>query len=175
MRLFEMKDDDNLRSLIISSAIKNVDGEFKDKLKNLLNYIINNTDVFIPLKNEESNLVDDLSDLILPTISKLFYNIYIKPPTLFDNKYALSRLELYHLFFDIDDFNKYLVEMIISCKHSLDKFIHLDSNVELLSLIVNNYVAKLVSMVLETTDIESEIRKQIKIKRDIKLNRIIGI
>lgn len=172
---FDLKNDKKTSDIIISSLTINVNDEFKNKLINLLNYVVNNTEVFEPLKKEISDLVDDLSDLILPSISKLFYLIYIEPPTLFKNKYALSRLELYQMFFDIDDFSEYFVEMIIDCQSLLNKFTYLDNSVELLSLIVNNYIAKLVSMVLETTDIDLELRNQKKVKRNNKLNKIIGI
>ena len=69
--------------------------------------------------------------------------------------------------FDIDEFNEYLVEMLISSKGILDKLKYLDRTAENISLIVDNYVAKLVNNVLESYDIEGEI---IRIRREKKLN-----
>jgi hypothetical protein len=75
-------------------------------------------------------------------------------------------LELFRLYFDIDEFLDYLVLYLKKSKNTLEDFEYIDRSIETITLIVDNYVAKLVRKVLDSTDIKSEIR-DMKIKRMI--------
>ena len=105
------------------------------------------------------------------SVIKSFNKIFIDPPPLFkDPTYDEGvRLEMFQLSFDIDEFNEYLVEMLIKTKNSLKYFENIDRAAETVSLIVDNYVAILVKRVLESYDIKGEI---VKLKRDKKLKEL---
>ena len=71
---------------------------------------------------------------------------------------------------DVDEFNEYLVDTLIASKGTLDNLKYIDKTAETLSLIVDNYIGKLVNDVLESHDIDGEI---IRIKREKKLKTLI--
>ena len=77
----------------------------------LLDYVIvKKSQLFNGLLDELYEGEDNISDLILPSIRRVFNKIYVQPPPLFlDNP---LRLELYQLSFDIDEFIDYFIKMI---------------------------------------------------------------
>jgi len=118
---------------------------------------------------------DETLDLILPAVKRLFGKVFVDPPKIFvvDPTVAQvkgykedGRLELFRLYFDIDEFLDYLVLYLRKSKNTLEDFEYIDRSIETITLIVDNYVAKLVRKVLDSTDIKSEIR-DMKIKRMI--------
>lgn len=118
---------------------------------------------------------DETLDLILPAVRRVFGKVFIDPPKIFITAPTVAkvkgykedgRLELFRLFFDIDEFLDYLAEYIIKTKNSLREFEYIDRSVETITLIVDNYIAKLVRKVLDCEDIKGEIRDW-KIKRMI--------
>lgn len=173
VNFFDIKSNISYRQYIISSFSDRIDDKFRIDFNNILNYVIDNNDVFNRTELEGSfyDGEDDTLDLILPAVARVFSKIYMKPPPIFVGCYDEGiRLELFQLRFDIDEFNEYLVEMLISSKGMLDKLGFLDRTAETISLIVDNYIAKLVNGVLDSYDIKSEI---VKAKRDSKLKTII--
>jgi hypothetical protein len=118
---------------------------------------------------------DELLDLILPSIRRVFAKVFIDPPKIFIKDPIVSevpgykddgRLELFRLHFDIDEFIDYFITQLILTKECLKDFTYIDRTSETLSLIVDNYIAKLVKSVLESEDIRIDIR-DLKIKRMI--------
>jgi hypothetical protein len=118
---------------------------------------------------------DELLDLILPSIRRVFAKVFIDPPKIFVKDPIVSevpgykddgRLELFRLHFDIDEFIDYFITQLILTKECLKDFTYIDRTSETLSLIVDNYIAKLVKSVLESEDIKIDIR-DLKIKRMI--------
>jgi hypothetical protein len=105
---------------------------------------------------------DDILDLILPAIKRVYGKVFIKPPTLLFGK----RLELFSLMFDIDEFIDYIVDIIPKSKNSLLIFEEVDRSSETISLIVDNYVSLLFRKSYYSDDIERNIR-------DYKLKKII--
>lgn len=118
---------------------------------------------------------DETLDLILPAVRRVFGKVFIDPPKIFITDPTVAkvkgykedgRLELFRLYFDIDEFLDYLVEYLIKTKNSLKEFEYIDRSIETITLIVDNYIAKLVRKVLDSEDIKLEIRDW-KIKRMI--------
>lgn len=118
---------------------------------------------------------DETLDLILPAVRRVFGKVFIDPPKIFITDPTVAkvkgykedgRLELFRLYFDIDEFLDYLVEYLIKTKNSLKEFEYIDRSIETITLIVDNYIAKLVRKVLDSEDIKLEIR-DLKIKRMI--------
>jgi len=170
--LFDIKSNIQYRQYIVSELSRKVDDSFKVEFNKVMNYVIDNTDVFDRRDLEGSFYEgeDDTLDLILPAVAKVLYKVYLKPPPIFQGKYDEgTRLELFQLLFDIDEFNEYLVDTLISSKGALKNLKHLDRTAETLSLIVDNYIGKLVNDVLESYDIDGEI---LRIKRDKKLKQL---
>ena len=124
---------------------------------------------------------DKLLDIILPTIKRVYAEVFIKPPSIWFTSKNDSRLteleaihkdryELFVLYFDIDEFINYLIDMLLKCKESLIHFEHLDRTSETLKLIVDNYIANLVNKVQSKSNIRLAIKE---IKRDININSIL--
>lgn len=118
---------------------------------------------------------DETLDLILPAVRRVFGKVFIDPPKIFVTDPTIAkvkgykedgRLELFRLFFEIDEFLEYLAEYITKTKNSLKEFEYIDRSIETLTLIVDNYIAKLVRKVLDSEDIKGDIRDW-KIKRMI--------
>lgn len=118
---------------------------------------------------------DEILDLILPAVRRVFGKVFIDPPKIFVVDPTIAkvkgykedgRLELFRLYFEIDEFLDYLVEYLIKTKNSLKDFEYIDRSIETTTLIVDNYIAMLVRKVLDCEDIKSEVRDW-KIKRMI--------
>ena len=122
---------------------------------------------------------DETLDLILPTIKRAFGKVFINPPTLFkdSNNKSLSenkRYELFTMYFNIDEFINYLIDIFIKSKNCLHHFENIDRTAETLTLIVDNYIAGLVQRVINIDDHEQAIDNLLKqYKRDNFINQII--
>ncbi len=173
---FDIKSNIKYKKSLIDSLSTNLIDKNKEGVTNLLEYVINNTDTFNKkeLKGCLYDGEDETLDLILPAVIRVFNKIFIKPPPLFQGNYDEGiRLELFQLLFDIDEFNIYLVDMLINSKETLKYFDKIDRTAETLSLIVDNYIAGLIEKVLECYDVKSEIlRLKKRNDRDIKIKSI---
>lgn len=103
---------------------------------------------------------DEILDMILPSIRRVFVKVYQDPPTILKG----DKLQLYFLLFDIDEFLNYLLIIIQESKKSLEPFTHLDRTIETITLIVDNFIAKNFSLAYNCIDIKQEIR-DLKIKK----------
>lgn len=170
---FDINKDEKYKSILVSTFINRTPTSYKIELLEIINYVIDNNDVF-RIKELEGSFYegeDQTLDLILPAVVRTFNKIFIDPPELFkDTTYDDGiRLEMFQLSFDVDDFSKYLVDMLIKTKNVLIDFENIDRTVETISLIVDNYVAGLIKNVLDSYDIKGEI---IKLRRDKKLKKL---
>ena len=167
----------NYRTFLINDLCINVDDDRLIKLKDLLNYVIDKKYMLFDREEFKGSFYegeDDTLDLILPTIRRVYSGIFISPPTLLLSLHKdivadppEKRLELLYLIFDIDIFIDYLVDMLLKSKNVLNIFYNLDRTVEILNLIVGNYIAGLVKEVRDCEDHTQAIR-------DIKIKKIIN-
>ncbi len=169
---FDIAKDDLYRRELFFILSKGVDAKYQMEFLELLNYVVEKKSQLFNVKELLGELYegeDNISDLILPSIRRVFNKIYVQPPTLFlDNP---LRLELYQLSFDIDEFIDYFIEMIKISRSCLDIFEYLDKTVQTLELIVDNYVAKIVKLVLDSSNLTKDIEQ---IQRDKKIKGFIN-
>ena len=170
IRFFDLKNDEEHRNYVVSSFSERIPIKYKMEFLEVINYVIDNTDIFDKEEFEGSFYEgeDETLDLILPAVVRAFNKVFVNPPQIFeDTTYDEGiRLEMFQLSFDVDDFNEYLVDMLLKSKDLLEDFENLDRTAETISLIVDNYVAGLIKNVLDSYDIKGEI---VKLKRDKKL------
>jgi hypothetical protein len=116
--------------------------------------------------SEENPEGYNLLEYILPSVKRVYSKFFINLPGLFNNE----RLNLFKLQFNLEEFLLLLKEKFIKNKEVLNNFEYLDKNTEILTLIVDEYVASKVSYVssINTTKIKEEIR-------DIKINKHLKI
>jgi hypothetical protein len=105
---------------------------------------------------------DEVILLILPTIRRIYQKIYVSQPPILYNK--TEKLELYKNLFYIEDFSNFLIKMIKQNRTSLSNFKNLDKTVELINLIVEDYVSYLLDKSLKIEDVKKELREH-KIKK----------
>lgn len=145
----------------------------KSELRDILEWVIDNK-----IFEFDDNTFEDFSlqELILPAIRRVWGMIYLQPPSIFKPKYIdgglvsnnlnksnsirASKLELYQLSFNIEDFLNYLKDMIDKNKNCLDGFEYLDKPLELIELICDNYIAKLVDFVNNSENLTEDIRNE---------------
>lgn len=168
----EIKNHPKYKSLLFKTLLEGITNvtEFESILNNIVNekYNLFNTEEFKGCLYDDDET--ETLDLILPSIRRVWAKIYITPPSLLRD----SRLELFQLYFDIDDFLDYLIDMLKKTKSSLIYFDKLDRTVETLTLIVDNYIAGLVEKTKECSNIEKEIVSiKLQRERDIKINSIL--
>ncbi len=142
----------------LESMLKSHSSDFRDTISYVLD---NKLDLFKEFDGPFYEGEDNILDLILPAITRLYGKYFVTPPTIL--KY--DKLELYQLSFDIDHFIDYLVDIIPKVKNSLNYMEYLDRTVETLSLVVDNYIASQFKYAYDCKDILQEIR-------DIKLKKI---
>lgn len=106
---------------------------------------------------------DEILDMILPSIRRVFVKVYQDPPTILKG----DKLQLYFLLFDIDNFLTYLLIIIQESRKSLEPFTHLDRTIETITLIVDNHIADLFD---RAYNFDGDIQQEI---RDLKLKKII--
>ena len=167
---FDIAQDELYKRELFTVLSKGIENRYQMEFLELLDYVIvKKSQLFNGLLGELYEGEDNISDLILPSIRRVFNKIYVQPPPLFlDNP---LRLELYQLSFDIDEFIDYFIKMIKISKSCLDIFEYLDRTSQTLELIVDNYIAKIVKSVLDTSNINKEIEK---FQRDKKIKKLIN-
>lgn len=170
----EIRNHPKYKTLLFRSLLEGITKN-KNDFESLLDSIVNVKYTLFDSEEFSGCLYDDESetetlDLILPSVRRVWAKVYLTPPNLFND----NRLELFQLYFDIDDFLDYLVDMLRKTKSSLTHFDKLDRTAETLTLIVDNYIAHLVEKTKDCKDIEKEIVSiKLQRERDIKINNII--
>ena len=106
---------------------------------------------------------DEILDMILPSIRRVYVKVYQEPPTILKG----DKLQLYFLLFDIDEFLNYLLIIIQESRKSLEPFKHLDRTIETITLIVDNHIADLFD---RSYNFDGDVQQEI---RDLKLKKII--
>ena len=116
-------------------------------------------------KNDVSDDVN-LLEYILPSVKRAYSKFFINPPGLLNNE----RLDLYKLQFNLQEFLLFLRDKFIENYKSLENFKFLDTNSEILTLIIEEYVASKISYVssIKMSNIKEEIR-DIKISKHLKI------
>ena len=175
----EIRNHPKYKSLLFKTLLQGIT-KGVDDFESALNSIVNEKYILFDKEDFKGCLYDEVDDfgtqstetldLILPSVRRVWAKIYITPPSLLKD----NRLELFQLYFDIDDFLDYLIDMLKKTKSSLIHFDKLDRTVETLTLIVDNYIAHLVEKTKECNDIEKEISSiKLQRERDIKIKNII--
>ena len=141
----------------LESMLKSHSSDFRDTISYVLD---NKLDLFKEFDGPLYEGEDNILDLILPAITRLYGKYFITPPTIL--KY--DKLELYQLSFDIDHFIDYFLEIIHKVKNSLCHLEYLDRTSETLSLVVDNYIASQFKYAYNCENILQEIR-EIKLKK----------
>jgi hypothetical protein len=165
MNIFEIRKDPMLKEELLDS-LESMLSSHSSEFRELVSYVLdkkldlfNREDFTGPFYDGEDNMLD----LVLPCITRLYGKFFIKPPNILkDNK-----LELFQLSFDIDDFIDYFIDMIPRMKYSLSLLENIDRTNETLSLIVDNYVGIYFNNAYNCDNIEQEIR-------NIKLNKLVS-
>ena len=169
--------NEHYKKELITSLNSGIPENYQPALIELINYVIDKFYLFEIPEFEDSFYYDDdqTLDLVLPSIRRVFGRLFIDPPSLFKSSTESQRHQLFTLYFNIDEFIKYLIEMMIKCKQSLIHFENIDRTSETLTLIVDNYIAGLVKKVRDCDDIETEIERIKKeLQRENSLKEILG-
>ncbi len=168
--------DKNYKNAIIDSLTAGITTEWIEYYEMTMNYVISEKYGLFDKPEWKGTLYDDedeILDLILPTIRRLFGKVFINPPAMFEvDKFVAStkgykddgRLELFRLHYDIDDFLDELIEQISISKDCLINFKNLDRSAMTFEIIVDNYIAGLIRKVTSSDDIKRDIR-DLKIKK----------
>jgi hypothetical protein len=161
--IFDLRDDPMFREELLDtleSMLKSHSSDFRDTISYVLD---NKLDLFKEFDGPFYEGEDNMLDLILPAITRLYGKYFITPPTILKS----DRLDLYQLSFDIDHFIDYFVDIIPKVKNSLEHLENLDRTAETLSLVVDNYIASRFKYAYECIDILQEIR-EVKLKKIVK-------
>lgn len=105
---------------------------------------------------------------VLPTLKRVFSKFFIKTPEIFENPYYTNKLELFKLHFDLVEFLEFFSKKFDKNWNCLVDFEYLDPVSEVLTLIVQDYVAQKVNLVQSTP--QSEITSIIRDKKIDKIN-----
>jgi hypothetical protein len=161
--IFDLRNNPMLKEELLDTLetmLKSHSSDFRD----IIIYVLDNKlDLFKEFEGPFYEGEDDMLDLILPAITRLYGKYFVTPPTILKS----DRLELYQLSFDIYHFIDYFVDIIPKVKNSLSYMEYLDRTVETLSLVVDNYVAGQFKYAYDCKDIIEEIR-EVKLKKLIK-------
>jgi hypothetical protein len=156
------------REILIDTLCKGITNvsEFRDSVEYIIDQKLEmfDDDFFNQYLYEEDK--ETIITLILPSFRRVWGKVYSDTPSLFKKRPGDLRLELYQQLFNTDEFLDYLKEMFVKVKDSLKYFENLDRTIETLTLIVDNYIAGLIQKVLDSDDINRDIRQA-------KLNKII--
>lgn len=179
----DLYQDESYKTAIIDALCGGINGEHLKSFRTLLEYVIDKKLKLFDRKEFEGALYleeDETLDLVLPCIRRVYGKVFITPPSIFlDSNYGRSlpenkRFKLFTLYFNIDEFVDYLIDMFIKSKDCLHHFEYIDRTAETLTLIVDNYVAGLVKRVRDVEDHEEAIESLIKqYKREGQLNQIL--
>lgn len=178
--LYLYKNED-YKKVIIDSLCHGV-GIHLYTFKSLLEYVIDKKYHLFDREEFKGTLYldgDETLDLVLPAVRRVFGKVFIDPPSLFkDSNYGRAlpenkRYKLFTMYFNIDEFVDYLIDMFIKSKDCLHHFEYIDRTNETLTLIVDNYVANLVQRVIEVNDHEQAVQGILKqYKREDVINQI---
>lgn len=161
----ELNNNDTYKKAIIDSLCGGLGDEDQvNRFRNMITYVISSKTKLFDIQELKGSLYegdDDVLDLVLPSIRRVYGKVFTEPPTLLKDK----RLELFQEYFDIDEFIDYMIDMMLKTKDCLKEFKNLDRTVDTLTLIVDNYVAGLVE---KSKDVDNHIQ----IIRDLKLNKL---
>lgn len=149
--------DERLKKSVIEGLSMGIPIEKISEYQSLMRYVIDNKSHLFDREEFKGSLFEDDDEtlsLILPAVRRVYGKAVLNPPSIFKDK----RLQLFILYFDINDFIDYLVDMLLKCHKTLINFEYLDRAAETLTLIVDNYIAKLVRKVRECEDIDIELR-----------------
>lgn len=141
----------------LESMLKSHSSDFRDTISYVLD---SKLDLFKEFDGPFYEGEDNMLDLILPAITRLYGKYFVTPPTILKS----DKLELYQLSFDIDHFIDYFVDIIPKVKNSLVHMEYLDRTAETLSLVVDNYIAGQFKYAYNCEDILQEIR-EVKLKK----------
>ena len=175
---FDIHKDENYKNSLIDSLTGGITDEWMEYFELTLNYVINEKCHLFKGHEFNGSLYegeDDILDLILPVVRRVFGKVFINPPKIFVTDRVFTelkgfkddgRLELFRLHYDIDEFIEFLIKDLKVSKDCLQNFEYIDKSVTTLEIIVDNYLAKLVKSVLDSNDIKLDIR-------DLKLKKVI--
>ncbi len=174
--LFTIASDEIYKRELFKTLCKGIDERYKIEFLDLLNYVVDKKIQYFNTPELSGELYpdeDDISDLILPAIRRVFGKVYTQPPPIFlgTNDPDKVRIKLYQLYFDIDEFIDYFIDMLKKSKSTLSLFEYIDKTSQTLELIVDNYIAKLVKMVLSTIDLKKETER---LERDKKIKGLLN-
>ncbi len=176
--LVELLKDNLYREKLIEALLSGIPDNLVVAFKEVINYVIDEKFHLFQIEEFETSFYyndDNTMELVLPAVRRVFAKIFIDPPSLFKGDTESLRYQLFILYFNIDEFLEYLVDMMLKCKNSLEHFEHIDRTAETLTLIVDNFVASLVNKVRSCDDIEIEIKNQKTIiNRESSLNQILN-
>lgn len=170
--------DSSYRLALIDMLTPGIGDEWIGYFEMTLNYVINEKWKLFDIDELRGQIYkdeDEILDLILPAVRRVFGKVFIDPPKVFIQDSLVKktkgwkddgRLELFRLHYNIDYFLDYLKDMILNNMNCLDGFKNLDRSVTLLEIIVDNYIAGLVKLVTESSDIKGDIR-------DLKIKNLI--
>ena len=129
-----------------------------------------------PIFTEKRNKTEDnpegnhLLEYILPTIRRAYSKFFLNPPSILVSSVENKRLELFQLQFNLVEFLTFLSDKYIKNHNKLNDFKNLDTDSEILTLIVEDYIASKISYIssMHASDIPVEIR-------DIKISKHLNI
>jgi hypothetical protein len=174
--------DELYKKTIIDALCQGIDSKYLNSFKSLLEYVIDEKYNLFDIEEFKGALYldeDETLDLVLPAVRRVFGKIFIDPPTLFkDSNYGRVlpenlRYKLFTMYFNVDEFIEYLIDMFVKSKDCLKNFEHIDRTSETLTLIVDNYVAGLVQRVRDIDNHEQAIDGLLKQwKREETINQV---
>ena len=129
-----------------------------------------------PIFTEKRNKTEDnpegsnLLEYILPTIRRAYSKFFINPPNMLVSSIESKRLELFQLQFNLVEFLTFISDKFKKNHNILNDFKNLDTDGEILTLIVEDYIASKISYILSLN--VSNIQKEI---RDIKISKQLDI
>lgn len=174
--------ENQYKKAIVDALCQGIGSEYIHSLKEIVEYVVDEKYHLFDREEFKGALYldeDETLDLILPAVKRVFGKVFIDPPTLFkDSNYGRAltenkRYKLFTMYFNVDEFIDYLIDMFIKSKNCLEHFEHIDRTVETLTLIVDNYVAGLVQRVRDVEDHEQAIDRLLtQYKREESINQI---
>jgi len=162
--LFELRDNPMYREELLDtleSMLRSHSSDFRDTISYVLD---NKLDLFKDFDGPFYEGEDNMIDLILPAVTRLYGKYFVTPPTILLEPRNADKLKLYQFSFDIDCFIDYFLEVLPKVKNSLAPLDSLDRTAETLSLLVDNYIASRFKYAYECEDIIKEIR-EVKLKK----------
>jgi hypothetical protein len=175
---FNIHKDENYKNAIIDALTGGIPDQFMEYYEMTLNYVIEEKYQLFDIPEFQGSLYegeDDILDLILPAVRRVFGKVFIDIPKIFEVQPEIKavkgyvsdgRLELFQLHYNIDEFIQYLIDYLNLSKNCLERFEYIDRTITTLEIIVDNYISRLVKSVLESEDIKKDIR-DLKIKKMI--------